>query len=155
MLEKSSKKKLIVRDGKIIGRMKAQRKDKGVNRFKIYLLFTLCDQKGSCSTYTLIPPFLQALDTCSESVFEFGWQLHCCIIFQLFPCHNMFCFSRFYSVQGTEKVIGKKKTVLLMEYCFYLKSVTQSDLSKQVQCHGEFVAHHLGQMVPGCLSTSE
>jgi len=59
------------------------------------------------------------------------------------------------SVQGTEKVIGKKQTVLLMEYCFYLKSATQSDVSKQVQCHGEFVAHHLGQMVPGCLSISE
>jgi hypothetical protein len=72
MLEKSSKKKLIIRDGKIIGRMKAQRKDKGVNRFKIYLLFTIYDQKGSCSTYTLIPPFLQALGTCSESVFEVG-----------------------------------------------------------------------------------
>jgi hypothetical protein len=25
------------------------------------------DQKGSCSTYILILPFLQALDTCSES----------------------------------------------------------------------------------------
>jgi len=118
MLEKSSKKKLIIRDGKIIGRMKAQRKDKGVNRFKIYLLFTLYDQYGSCSTYTLIPPFLQALDTCSQSVFEVGWQLHCCIIFQLFPYHNMFCFSRFCSVQGTEKVIRTKQTVLLMEYCF-------------------------------------
>jgi hypothetical protein len=35
MLEKSSKKKLVIRDGKIIGRMKAQRKDKGVNRFHI------------------------------------------------------------------------------------------------------------------------
>jgi hypothetical protein len=55
MLEKSSKKKLIIRDGKIIGRMKAQRKDKGVKRFKIYLLFTIYDQKGSCSTYTTIP----------------------------------------------------------------------------------------------------
>lgn len=42
-----------------------------------------------------------------------------------------------------------------MEYCFYLKSDTQSDLSKRVQCHGEFAAHHLGQMVPGWLSTSE
>ena len=31
-------------------------------RFKIYLLFTVYDQKGSCSTYTLIPPFLQALE---------------------------------------------------------------------------------------------
>lgn len=31
MLEKSSKKKLIIRDGKIVGRMKAQRKDKGVS----------------------------------------------------------------------------------------------------------------------------
>jgi hypothetical protein len=37
MLEKSSKKKLIIRDGKIIGRMKAQRKDKGVNRFQVLL----------------------------------------------------------------------------------------------------------------------
>jgi hypothetical protein len=66
MLEKSSKKKLIIRDGKIIGRVKAQRKDKGVNRFKIYLLFTVYDQKGSCSIYTLIPPFPQALDAWSE-----------------------------------------------------------------------------------------
>jgi len=39
MLEKSSKKKLIIRDGKIIGRMKAQRKDKGVNRFKFFFFY--------------------------------------------------------------------------------------------------------------------
>uniref|UniRef100_A0A1B6H0N9 Uncharacterized protein n=1 Tax=Cuerna arida TaxID=1464854 RepID=A0A1B6H0N9_9HEMI len=31
MLEKSSKKKLIIRDGRIVGRMKAQRKDKGIS----------------------------------------------------------------------------------------------------------------------------
>jgi high mobility group protein 2-like 1 len=31
MLEKSSKKRLVVKDGKIIGRKKAQRKDKGVS----------------------------------------------------------------------------------------------------------------------------
>jgi len=35
MLEKSSKKKLIIRDGKIVGRMKAQRKDKGVSHLWI------------------------------------------------------------------------------------------------------------------------
>jgi len=67
----------------------------------------------------------------------------------------MFCFPRVCSVQGTEKVTGKKQTVLRVEYCFCLKSDIQSDLGKQVQCHGEFSAHHLGQMVPGCLSTSE
>jgi len=39
MLEKSSKKKLIIRDGKIIGRMKAQRKDKGKTRFTAYMLW--------------------------------------------------------------------------------------------------------------------
>ncbi|XP_071444152.1 HMG box-containing protein 4 isoform X2 [Hetaerina americana] len=39
MLEKSSKKKLIVRDGKIVGRMKAQRKDKGKTRFTAYMLW--------------------------------------------------------------------------------------------------------------------
>lgn len=36
MLEKSSKKKLVIRDGKIVGRMKAQRKDKGVNKLHIF-----------------------------------------------------------------------------------------------------------------------
>ncbi|KAJ9601651.1 hypothetical protein L9F63_000184 [Diploptera punctata] len=39
MLEKSSKKKLIIRDGKIVGRMKAQRKDKGKSRFTAYMLW--------------------------------------------------------------------------------------------------------------------
>nr|CAD7601334.1 unnamed protein product [Timema genevievae] len=39
MLEKSSKKKLIIKDGKIIGRMKAQRKDKGKTRFTAYMLW--------------------------------------------------------------------------------------------------------------------
>lgn len=39
MLEKSSKKKLIIRDGKIVGRMKAQRKDKGKTRFTAYMLW--------------------------------------------------------------------------------------------------------------------
>ncbi|KAG8227417.1 hypothetical protein J437_LFUL000426 [Ladona fulva] len=39
MLEKSSRKKLIVRDGKIVGRMKAQRKDKGKTRFTAYMLW--------------------------------------------------------------------------------------------------------------------
>ncbi|XP_066601087.1 HMG box-containing protein 4 isoform X2 [Prorops nasuta] len=38
MLEKS-KKKLIIKDGKIIGRMKAQRKDKGKTRFTAYMLW--------------------------------------------------------------------------------------------------------------------
>ena len=49
MLEKSSKKKLIIQDGKIVGRMKAQRKDKGVSDFlcwsdcsaKIYVIKSL------------------------------------------------------------------------------------------------------------------
>lgn len=39
MLEKSSKKKLIIQDGKIVGRMKAQRKDKGKTRFTAYMLW--------------------------------------------------------------------------------------------------------------------
>uniref|UniRef100_A0A1B6LMQ3 HMG box domain-containing protein n=1 Tax=Graphocephala atropunctata TaxID=36148 RepID=A0A1B6LMQ3_9HEMI len=39
MLEKSSKKKLIICDGKIVGRMKAQRKDKGKTRFTAYMLW--------------------------------------------------------------------------------------------------------------------
>ncbi|KAE8749785.1 hypothetical protein FOCC_FOCC003524 [Frankliniella occidentalis] len=39
MMEKSSKKKLIIRDGKIVGRMKAQRKDKGKTRFTAYMLW--------------------------------------------------------------------------------------------------------------------
>lgn len=39
MLEKSSKKKLVIRDGKIVGRMKAQRKDKGKTRFTAYMLW--------------------------------------------------------------------------------------------------------------------
>ncbi|XP_063216157.1 HMG box-containing protein 4 isoform X2 [Bacillus rossius redtenbacheri] len=39
MLEKSSKKKLIIKDGKIVGRMKAQRKDKGKTRFTAYMLW--------------------------------------------------------------------------------------------------------------------
>jgi high mobility group protein 2-like 1 len=38
MLEKSSKKKLIIRDGKIVGRMKAQRKDKGVKEISVFPL---------------------------------------------------------------------------------------------------------------------
>nr|CAD7206194.1 unnamed protein product [Timema douglasi] len=36
MMEKSSKKKLIIKDGKIIGRMKAQRKDKGWGGTQFY-----------------------------------------------------------------------------------------------------------------------
>jgi hypothetical protein len=47
MLEKSSKKKLIIRDGKIVGRMKAQRKDKGVNSFKFSFNNIRSDQKVS------------------------------------------------------------------------------------------------------------
>ncbi|XP_039295415.1 HMG box-containing protein 4 [Nilaparvata lugens] len=39
MLEKSTKKKLVIRDGKIVGRMKAQRKDKGKTRFTAYMLW--------------------------------------------------------------------------------------------------------------------
>ncbi|KAF4521424.1 hypothetical protein B566_EDAN010581, partial [Ephemera danica] len=39
MLEKSSKKRLVVLDGKIIGRKKAQRKDKGKSRFTAYMLW--------------------------------------------------------------------------------------------------------------------
>ncbi|XP_054275725.1 HMG box-containing protein 4-like [Macrosteles quadrilineatus] len=39
MLEKSSKKKLIIKDGRIVGRMKAQRKDKGKTRFTAYMLW--------------------------------------------------------------------------------------------------------------------
>lgn len=39
MMEKSTKKKLVVRDGKIVGRMKAQRKDKGKTRFTAYMLW--------------------------------------------------------------------------------------------------------------------
>ncbi|XP_044017562.1 putative uncharacterized protein DDB_G0270496 isoform X2 [Aphidius gifuensis] len=39
MLEKS-KKKIIIKDGKIIGRMKAQRKDKGKTRFTAYMLWS-------------------------------------------------------------------------------------------------------------------
>ncbi|RZF41898.1 hypothetical protein LSTR_LSTR005666 [Laodelphax striatellus] len=39
MLEKSNKKKLVIRDGKIVGRMKAQRKDKGKTRFTAYMLW--------------------------------------------------------------------------------------------------------------------
>ncbi|KAL1116794.1 hypothetical protein AAG570_005264 [Ranatra chinensis] len=39
MLEKSKKKKLVIRDGKIVGRTKAQRKDKGKTRFTAYMLW--------------------------------------------------------------------------------------------------------------------
>lgn len=44
MLEKSTKKKLIIKDGRIVGRMKAQRKDKGVsisNLFPAFLILIL------------------------------------------------------------------------------------------------------------------
>ncbi|XP_047001343.1 HMG box-containing protein 4 [Schistocerca americana] len=39
MLEKSTKKKLVVRDGRVVGRTKAQRKDKGKTRFTAYMLW--------------------------------------------------------------------------------------------------------------------
>ncbi|XP_039299540.1 FACT complex subunit Ssrp1-like [Nilaparvata lugens] len=39
MSEKSTKKKLVIRDGKIVDRMKAQRKDKGKTRFTAYMLW--------------------------------------------------------------------------------------------------------------------
>ncbi|GBP42983.1 HMG box-containing protein 4 [Eumeta japonica] len=39
MMEKSSKKKLIVKDGRVVGRAKAQRKDKGKTRITAYLLW--------------------------------------------------------------------------------------------------------------------
>lgn len=35
MMEKSAKKKLVVKDGRVVGRVKAQRKDKGMKRTKI------------------------------------------------------------------------------------------------------------------------
>lgn len=39
MLEKSSKKKLVIKDGKIVGRAKANRKDKGKSRLTAYMLW--------------------------------------------------------------------------------------------------------------------
>ncbi|CAG9794505.1 unnamed protein product [Diatraea saccharalis] len=39
MMEKSTKKKLIVKDGRVIGRAKAQRKDKGKTRVTAYMLW--------------------------------------------------------------------------------------------------------------------
>ncbi|XP_048488061.1 HMG box-containing protein 4 [Plutella xylostella] len=39
MMEKSSKKKLIVKDGKVVGRAKAQRKDKGKTRITAYMMW--------------------------------------------------------------------------------------------------------------------
>ncbi|XP_053622150.1 HMG box-containing protein 4 isoform X2 [Plodia interpunctella] len=39
MMEKSSKKKLIVKDGRVVGRAKAQRKDKGKTRITAYMLW--------------------------------------------------------------------------------------------------------------------
>ncbi|XP_073965551.1 HMG box-containing protein 4 isoform X2 [Choristoneura fumiferana] len=39
MMEKSSKKKLIIKDGKVIGRAKAQRKDKGKTRITAYMMW--------------------------------------------------------------------------------------------------------------------
>ncbi|XP_047038906.1 HMG box-containing protein 4 [Helicoverpa zea] len=39
MMEKSSKKKLIVKDGRVIGRAKAQRKDKGKTRITAYMMW--------------------------------------------------------------------------------------------------------------------
>ncbi|KAK4875223.1 hypothetical protein RN001_011645 [Aquatica leii] len=39
MMEKSAKKRLVIKDGKIVGRAKAQRKDKGKTRFTAYMLW--------------------------------------------------------------------------------------------------------------------
>ncbi|XP_045508760.1 HMG box-containing protein 4 isoform X2 [Colias croceus] len=39
MMEKSNKKKLIVKDGKVVGRAKAQRKDKGKTRITAYMMW--------------------------------------------------------------------------------------------------------------------
>lgn len=39
MMEKSSKKKLIVKDGRVVGRVKAQRKDKGKTRITAYMMW--------------------------------------------------------------------------------------------------------------------
>ncbi|KAK5644483.1 hypothetical protein RI129_005783 [Pyrocoelia pectoralis] len=39
MMEKSTKKRLVIKDGKIVGRAKAQRKDKGKTRFTAYMLW--------------------------------------------------------------------------------------------------------------------
>ncbi|KAM3956258.1 HMG box-containing protein 4 [Aphomia sociella] len=39
MMEKSSKKKLIVKDGRVVGRAKAQRKDKGKTRITAYMMW--------------------------------------------------------------------------------------------------------------------
>uniref|UniRef100_A0A1Y1KPT4 HMG box domain-containing protein n=1 Tax=Photinus pyralis TaxID=7054 RepID=A0A1Y1KPT4_PHOPY len=39
MAEKSAKKRLVIKDGKIVGRAKAQRKDKGKTRFTAYMLW--------------------------------------------------------------------------------------------------------------------
>lgn len=39
MAERSNKKKLVIKDGKIVGRIKAQRKDKGQTRFTAYMLW--------------------------------------------------------------------------------------------------------------------
>ncbi|KPI96427.1 HMG box-containing protein 4 [Papilio xuthus] len=39
MMEKSNKKKLIIKDGKVIGRAKAQRKDKGKTRITAYMMW--------------------------------------------------------------------------------------------------------------------
>lgn len=38
-MERSNKKKLVIKDGKIVGRVKAQRKDKGKTRFTAYMLW--------------------------------------------------------------------------------------------------------------------
>ena len=84
--------------------MKAQRKDKGVNRFKIYLLFTMYDQKGSCSTYTLIHhsckhwthvqnQFLKLIDSCIAALY--------------FSCSHVITCSAF---QGFVQFRGQKKS---------------------------------------------
>ncbi|KAL0809294.1 hypothetical protein ABMA28_011510 [Loxostege sticticalis] len=39
MMEKSSKKKLIIKDGRVVGRAKAQRKDKGKTRITAYMMW--------------------------------------------------------------------------------------------------------------------
>ncbi|VVC98864.1 HMG box-containing protein 4 [Leptidea sinapis] len=39
MMEKNSKKKLIIKDGKVVGRAKAQRKDKGKTRITAYMMW--------------------------------------------------------------------------------------------------------------------
>jgi len=116
MLEKSSKKKLIIRDGKIIGRMKAQRKDKGVNRFKIYYLQCMIRKVPVAHT----PLFHHSHKHWTHVQNQFLKLVDSCIAGLYFSCfHVITCsaFEGFVQFRGW-KVIGKKQTVYGILFLF-------------------------------------